>query len=91
MSSNVVFGITRRGHSGLTLLPKYFDSVTTNSEKSFPFLLFCHTAFSGGGIDETVDVNVVSDAKWTGDLVEISIQGTSTKKKKAMLDYVFRV
>lgn len=91
MSSNVVFGITRRGHSGLTLLPKYFDFVTSNTAKSFPWLLFCHWAFSGGGIDETMDVNVVYDAKWTGDSIEISIQGTSTNKNEAMLDYVFLV
>lgn len=82
MSLNVVFGITRHGHPGLELLPKYLDLLTSNAKKTFPSLLFCHWAFSGCGVDITMAVILVFDAKWTvgPGLIEISTQGQSAKK-----------
>lgn len=71
MSSKVVFGITRRGDVGMTLLPKYFDFLTSMLWKTFLSLLFCHWALSGGGIDATIDDIVVSDAKLTVGPIDI--------------------
>lgn len=73
MLLNVVFGIIRCGYFGLILFLKYFDFVIFNIVKFFLWLFFCYWVFLGGGIDEIMDVNVVYDVKWIGDLIEILI------------------
>lgn len=44
-----------------------------------PSLLFCHSIFSGVGVDEITDLIVVSDSKLTGESANISTWGTSVQ------------
>lgn len=48
-------------------------------EKSIPSLLFCHSIFSGVGIDETTDLIVVSDPQQTCESTDIWTLATYVK------------
>lgn len=77
MSSKVVLLITRRGVSGLRLLPLYFGCVMSISWNLFPSLLICQWTFSGDGTDWTIDVIIVSEANSTFGGFEMFTNGAS--------------
>lgn len=48
--------------------------------KSSLSLLFCHSIFSGVGVDDSTDLIIVSDPKQTDESIKISTFGTSVKQ-----------
>lgn len=54
-------------------------------EKLIPSMLFCHSVFSGGGVDDITDLIVVSDPKQTDESSNILTLGISGKQCRGFL------
>lgn len=78
MSAKVVLGNRKKGHVNVLSISK--NSGLLMQKKSIPFLLFCHSIFSGVGVDETTDLIDVSDPQQTCESTDIWTLGTSVKK-----------
>lgn len=68
MSSNVIFGMTSNGHSGLSWLPTYRCSLMSMHVKFSASMLACHLTPSSDGHDETSEFNITLDPKKTSSL-----------------------